>query len=134
MLQPKNIEYAVNPGSSKGKVLYVKDGNNVYFIGLSASATSSINAAEQIATAISQEEDLPVEKLRFIDVQTHRSYPEAYAKGRYSVSRVSFEQKDGQLRATNWGPSMEDLNALKEDSARGMKAEVFAILRPYIVE
>jgi len=92
-------------GVEYGKVAYAIIGGCCYFSGLTASgqATSTINAAESIVQAIADQEGVPIEKLRFFDLQTHRGYDKP--EGEFAFDELVFDDESlgqGKVSVSGW--------------------------------
>lgn len=86
-----------------GEVLYLLDGQNVYFAGVSGPEyTSTINAAESVVAAICQAEKINWITRRFFDIQTHRGYQ--HRPGWYIVDELHFDVEAMRLRVNDWEP------------------------------
>jgi hypothetical protein len=73
-IQYKRWEFAKN----SNKVAYAIVGKNCYFTGTEKeNRMSTINAAEYIIKAITEQEKISVKDYRFFDLQTHRGYSKA---------------------------------------------------------
>ncbi len=93
-------------GPEFGTVFYAILGNSCYFSGINRtggprSATSTINAAEDIITAIAKQEGIPAKKLQFFDLQTQEGYQKL--AGVFELDKVVFEvTDDGVVENLSW--------------------------------
>lgn len=70
------------------RVVYVIIGDCCYFSGIERRLrTSTVNAAESIVKAISEQEEVAIERLRWFDLQTRRGY-QWYAPGKYELQEL----------------------------------------------
>lgn len=71
------------------KVVYVIKGRECYFTGVQREGTSTTNAAEEIMTAIAEQEHVPVGALEYFDIKTFSS--SCRLPGEYDVDRLVIE-------------------------------------------
>jgi len=92
-------------------VVYTIVGNRCYFSGIECELrTSTINAAESIMQAISEQEGVPVNRLRWFDLQTHRGYG-GKRPGEFKINELAIRAdpagaRRGSTRKTKIGGEM----------------------------
>lgn len=102
----KEAQYTYKGSAESSKVVYVISGFCCYFSGIDHNGVGTINAAEEVVTAIAQQEDVPMGVLRFFDLQTHRGYPQSKESGDYVFEELKIERADGGgFRCTGWVPA-----------------------------
>ncbi len=88
-----------------GQIVYVVDGNDVYFTGIGAAvhATTTINAAEAVIEGICRDLGRPWHDLTFYDVQTRYGY-QGRPEGWYLIDRLEVEARETGLYVDEWIP------------------------------
>ena len=85
------------------EVVYVVIGGKCIFTGTTNRyVTSTINAAEDVISAIAEKEGLELSEIVFYDLQTYRTYRKR--PGQFQFDRVEFDIKKGEPVNPRWIP------------------------------
>lgn len=68
-------------------VVYLIVGDCCYFSGIQRTMASTINAAEEVILAITEQEHVPIRSLRYFDLQTHEGYG-SKLPGAYEINEL----------------------------------------------
>jgi hypothetical protein len=98
----KYLSYAGAAGS-EGNIVYVTEGENIYFSGVNPDATSTINAAEIIIGLLVKAEGVLPYLTNFFDIQTHRAYP-GKQPGTFAIDRLRLQSTGDNFTVKEWVP------------------------------
>lgn len=123
-----------------GLVAYYIEGKNIYFTSVRRKATSTINVAESVVTALSAIAGVPWDDLTFYDLQTHNGYADKQP-GSYQLDRLLVHKNAGEPVIRDWEPiaASKDLagrNGLPHDLSElsGVPQEILDRFAFYINE
>lgn len=154
------LQQLTYPGhrGADGELMCVKDGRYIYYSGLaSATATSTLNAAEEIAAMLAHHFGQPWHEFVFIDIQNRVTYHKH--EGWWCADTIVFTDVNGKpsyrdsepFARCSWPGLLDDADVLSADALenketflaagkrenelaglRGLPAHIFDLFRPIL--
>lgn len=102
-MNAQRLPVATYSGAVNGLVAYYIEGKNIYFTSVRRKATSTINVAESVVTALSAIAGVPWDDLTFYDLQTHNGYA-TKKPGEFQLDQLLVFKGGGEPIVRDWKP------------------------------